>query len=306
MELKDSRRYLIIAALAIAAFFLSYTALKGKKTVVVAAARPMQAGTEIADGDVTLIPVAKAPTGAFKKPQDLVGKQIHVERLPGDIITADMLGPAPQNSLLDGLPKGWRAIGVKVTRDEALGGLLRKGDTVGVVGIVHLNQTVGAKVVLSGLRVLFVPEEFRYKMQTAQSKNAFSPVSSTRTSKEDTVVLGVPSATVPISFALTSPVTATVTPTVGITATAAALIKAPVVTSAVPTPEASKPITMTVVNLSPLEVLALLNAQGNSVHLFLEEPGDAQDGRTPGVLLQALMPSPREGKKRETGWGATP
>ena len=300
----DTRRYLIIAALVAAAFFLSFTALKGKRTLVVAAARPLGAGTEIADGDVTLVPVAKAPKGAFTDPKALIGKRVHVERIPGDIITAGMLGPGPKNTLLEGLPKGWRAIGVDVTRDEARDGRLRPGDTVGVVGVIHVGQQVAAKVVLSGLKVLFVPEEFRYRSQTEQAKSAFSPVT-VRQTKEDTVVLGVPAAAKPISFTLSTPVTATVTPTVSTGVTVTAFI------NSVPTAfggvnqqakraeEGTKPITMTVVSLSPLEVLALLNSEGR-IHLFLEG-GGAEDGRTPGVTLQTLLP-PRREKPRRGGW----
>ena len=302
---RDTRRYLIIAALVAAAFFLSFTALKGKKTLVVAAARPLEAGTEIADGDVTLVPVARAPKGAFTNPKALVGKRVHVERVPGDVITAEMLGPAPENGLLKGLPKGWRAIGVKVTRDEALDGLLRPGDTVGVVGVVHVSQQAAAKVVLSGLKVLFVPEQFRYVSLTTQAENAFSPVSR-RQSKEDTVVLGVPAAATPISFTLSTPVTATVTPTVSTGVTVTMLINS---VPAVPAgthgqaAEGAKPITMTVVNLSPLEVLALLNSEGR-IHLFLEA-GNAKDGRTPGATLQALLP-PRREKPQKGGWEGAP
>ena len=200
IDLKKARSSLVvIGALALITFVLvaGVLAAAQKKASVVIAARALEAGTKLSLADVEVVQVHAGAIleGAFETPEDVVGLVITVQRLPGDQLTADMVGDAAQNALAQALDPDHRAVAIHVDQASGLAGLLRPGDTVSAVGIVDPSTLgglgyqratgAGAKVLLTGLKILFVPYEFRYReLNTEDSGGAMSPVMSSSQDRE--------------------------------------------------------------------------------------------------------------------------
>jgi flagella basal body P-ring formation protein FlgA len=66
---------------------------------VVVAARVLEAGTKLAISDVEVVQIRAGAVlkGAFETVEDVVGLVITVQHLPGDQVTADMIGDAAQH-----------------------------------------------------------------------------------------------------------------------------------------------------------------------------------------------------------------
>ncbi len=198
------------ALVALVTFFLVAAFFAGVKRTVptVVAARPLPAGAKLTARDVRVVQVhasARMP-GAFQNPGEVVGRVLAIARAAGDQITAEMVAEGAY-----GLPAqiapDTRAVGVRVDRAAGVLGLLRPGDRVTVIGILdpselNLGQEYGgfdvaeptprpgpvARVMLSGLKVLVVPQSFRYQETTQGDR--LMPVG--RRTNEDVVLLEAP------------------------------------------------------------------------------------------------------------------
>ncbi len=198
------------ALVALVTFFLVAAFFAGVKRTVptVVAARPLPAGAKLTARDVRVVQVhtsARMP-GAFQNPGEVVGRVLAIARAEGDQITAEMVAEGAY-----GLPAqiapDTRAVGVRVDRAAGVLGLLRPGDRVTVIGILdpselNLGQEYGgfdvaeptprpgpvARVMLSGLKVLVVPQAFRYQEST--DVDQLRPVG--RRTNEDVVLLEAP------------------------------------------------------------------------------------------------------------------
>lgn len=311
---------LIIALLALATFVLVAGVLTAaqKKAPVIVAAHALETGTKLGPNDVEVrhIHASSVLEGAFKTPEEVIGGVITVQRLPGDQVTADMVGDAAQNALAQGLDPDHRAVAVHVDRASGLAGLLRPGDTVSAIAIVDpstwlgtgptapgmgvQNTGAGAKVMLTGLKVLFVPWEFRYReLNTVEDDAGMAPVMATSSGREDgVVVLSAPLAPITVTWALTPTPSATqshpsitdtarVTATVGLTDTNT-MVDPSEIEAAI---AASDNINHTnpTVRVSPVELLALLDARA-TLYLVLEPSQEEAFFSTPGVFLNTLMP----------------
>jgi hypothetical protein len=86
-------------------------ALAAKASVVVAA-RALEAGTKLSLADVKVVQVhaGAALEGAFASVEDVTGLVITIQRMPGDQVTADMVGDAAQNALAQALDPDHRAV----------------------------------------------------------------------------------------------------------------------------------------------------------------------------------------------------
>lgn len=208
----------ITAVVALVTFILVLAFFGGMRRTepTVVAARPLAAGTKLTAQDVRVVYIhrsARLP-GAFADPAEVEGKVLAIARAAGDQITAEMVAEGAY-----GLPAqiaaDARAVAVHVNRASGVLGLLRPGDRVTVIGILDpaefgLNQTFGipgeegampatgtvARVLLSGLRVLVVPQDFRYE---ETSSDVLMPVTARR--DESVVVLEAP--VTPITFTVT-------------------------------------------------------------------------------------------------------
>ena len=206
-----------ITALVVVITFVLVLAFFGgmKRTVpTVVAARALPAGAKLTAQDVRVVQIhrsARLP-GAFRDPAEVEGKILAVARAAGDQITQDMIG-AGAYGLPAQLAPDTRAVGVRVDKASGVLGDLRPGDRVTVIGILDpaelgLEQQASAyveveqmspsfasgspgpvaRVVLSGLKVLLVPQSFRYEESPQGSR--LRPVS--QRASEGVILLEAP------------------------------------------------------------------------------------------------------------------
>ena len=214
--MKQYRNLIIIGVLALVTFILTagFLASARRTAAVVVAAKPLAAGTRIQSGDVVVknIPAAAVLPGAFSDVKDVLGRVVTAQRLPGDQITAGILGDRAISAIAASLPPDHVAMAVNVNRAQGMAGLLRPGDRVTVIGVIDpsdlnaLNPVGGmfasgetsavqpspaARIVLRGLKVLFVPQSFRYEEISDRRRMAVvsSPASAAR---QGEIVLDVP------------------------------------------------------------------------------------------------------------------
>ncbi len=292
MNKKKSRSIfpiLLIAALAggLTLFFLFSLRTD---TEVVVAARAVGVGARLSADDLIVKKMRSgdALPGAVKTVAEAVDQVIGVQRLPGDQITANMLGAQAVSAIAAGLAPDHRAIAVTVSRSAGLAGIVRPGDVVTLIAVIEpptdnssaspLSGTstgsVGllptpevsptstpagassgplkpttpfARVTASGLKVLLVPQTFRYQETTASDAQGFAAAQSSQVGQsEGVIVLDVPV-----------------------------------------TPLAVKGISGTEFVSLP-ELIALLDVQAK-IYLVLEPPTSAVYGNAPGVAIEQLV-----------------
>jgi len=276
----------VLLGLAVTSFFGGLT--RTEKVVVAAHALPVGARLYPDDLEVREIHASAVLPGAFHDPAEALGQLLNVPRLPGEQITADVVGSRAVNAIATTLDPDWRAVGVHVSRAQGVAGVLRPGDSVEVVGIIDtgvLGTYLGfsgeeeeappdpgvlARVVIHDARVVLVPQSFRYQELPETGEEELSLVQAAAASTDEgDVVLAVP--VTPITF------------TLGTTETQEAEAKATGVVGLYDT----EPVTPTVVAVSPVELLALLNSRGE-IHLALE-PVEREVVETPGLALRDLV-----------------
>lgn len=226
----------VLIFLAVSTFFAG---LANDQDVVVAKV-PLSAGTRLTSQllEVKRINASAAMPGAFQTLADLDGQLLVSARMPGDQITQAMVGNRAISALAAALPPDQVAIAVKIDQATGLAGVVRVGDTVGAIGIVtaqdlglqdtafapsspataisansiltntrpaptptpQLPVGASARVALSNLHVLVVPQNFRYE-ETAPSSSGdtFTAVRATADQQKNSViVLAVPMAPIEI------------------------------------------------------------------------------------------------------------
>lgn len=270
--------WIVVVTLALLTFVVVAGAVSRARDVqpLVVAARSLAVGQRLTTSDVEIREMASSAVlpGAFATLEEVLGQTVAVPRAPGDQLTAATLGEGI-NSLVAALPPDWRAVGIEVDEAQGLAGLLRPGDTVGLVAYLEPQRTmvnvVGgtlpdtnalavedspqARLALSGLQVLFVPQEFRYVEQAATGEQSSSGLAGAqRRDRTGVVVLAAPAT--PVTMTIPLSLTGTTTETVRVT---------------------------------PVELLALLNDSGQAqIHLVLE-PDNAQPAVALGVALDDLL-----------------
>lgn len=199
--------------------------LRSTRSVVVAA-QALPAGARL-DADyleVRQVHSSGILPNALTSIDQAQGQVLTIARAPGDQITSDMLGDTATVGIAAQLTPGHRAVAVHVNQASGLVGILRPGDRVAVVAIVNpqeagaetgylLPQETGtavpsgatptptprppspaAWVVVSGLRVLLVPQTFRYEESLpTEEEGAFTLARTTaQASQESVILLDVP------------------------------------------------------------------------------------------------------------------
>ncbi|MGL5864945.1 MAG: SAF domain-containing protein [Dermatophilaceae bacterium] len=116
-------------------------------TTVVAAARPVPAGAELAAGDLRVVAVAAdaAQPGSVTDPAAALGRRVGAALVPGETLTRSRLVP---RSAAEGLATGEVAVHVVVANPAALG-LLGPGQRVMVVAGNGGRPLVRGAIVLS-------------------------------------------------------------------------------------------------------------------------------------------------------------
>jgi len=191
--------------------------------------------------EVKTVPAQARPKDAFAQADQVTGKMVAVGRAPGDIVTASILGDTAQAGIPAELAEGHVALAVKVDLSSGVAGLLRPGQTVTVIGMlspdilqdintlepvsieipepsgpvdpaaptpepsptptVRPPQAPLARLALTGIKVLMVPQGFRYEEVPAgaSEEQMFSSARTTSASQSGSViVLDVPTQTVEV------------------------------------------------------------------------------------------------------------
>ena len=257
---------------------------------IVVAARDLGAGTILQASDLELrdVPKKEVPADAITDPNQLVGKMLAVIRFRGEPITPRSLGPTVQ------LEPDERGIGVRVRADTSVAGILRPGMKVGVIAVVRDQETntLRAKAMLEGLRVLYVPPEFQarpYEPLEARAvvsdKKKTTTTTSTTRAREGTLVLAASVLPAPVYYLSQETARALSEGWATITATGEITV----------TETITDPVIIQQVNLlpppavryvAPVEVLALLNMSGGLVLDLL--PPDPIPGITGGLRIEDL------------------
>ena len=217
-------RMVLVIGLPLIIFLLVLAFLTSARATapVVVVSRALQPGSRLDESAVVVkeLPKAAILTGAFTDPSMVVGQTVTVGRLPGDQITAAMVGGEALSAIAASLEPDRRAVAVKVDRAGGLAGMLQIGDRVTVVGIIdpsvlQLRQTTasttvrvsggaarqeeerspspGAMVLVPNLRVLLVPQSFRYQEAMPGREQELLPAfTSTQAQEAGVILLDVP------------------------------------------------------------------------------------------------------------------
>ena len=236
---KGFRSYLITIGGAVVVFVLVAAFLGGLRstTEVVVARASIPAGARLVEGYLELREVHTGDVlpNALTSIEEAEGQVLTIARAPGDQITSDMVGSAATVGLANQLEPGHRAVAVHVNQASGLLGVLRPGDRVSIVAVVDpqaaqvevrrafyspvptgegkveetelVEQELpgpSAHVVISGLRVLLVPQLFRYEEVLPEDDgDMFAPARTSSSAQNNSVILlDVPTEPVEISEGL--------------------------------------------------------------------------------------------------------
>ena len=163
---------LVVALVSTGVFYgLFVTKLKSEnsgKTLVVAA-KPLEAGTVLAAGDVKAVawPAEQLPQGAFEKPDQVTGKTLFSTLSPAEPVLASRLASSEGDGQSAGVPAGMRAVSVHVSDSSGVLALLHSGHRVDVQVLLPKTQTSDAQVrtALEGVEVLAVNNKVEQNSQ---------------------------------------------------------------------------------------------------------------------------------------------
>lgn len=226
MKKKGLSSYIVTIGGGLVVFVLVAVFLAGLRstTEIVVAGASLPAGARLTAGYLELRQVHTSDVlpGALGSIEEAEGQVVTIARAPGDQITADMLGDAATVGIGSQLQDGHRAVAVHVDQASGLVGVIRPGDSVAVVAVVDpqeaqmqhqtggysvpihtgtgeaeeeeevapQNPSPAAYVAVSGLRVLLVPQLFRYEEALPEEDSGgFSPARTSASAQSDSVVL---------------------------------------------------------------------------------------------------------------------
>jgi Flp pilus assembly protein CpaB len=189
-------------------------------TPTVIAARSIAAGTRLTAADLTTQPLNTNSrlSGALAKPEEAIGQVSLIARAPGDQLTTDLISDQAGVGIPAHLEPGTVALGVHVSQSSGLAGAIREGDHVTAIAIVDPQnlgtltlattgalpgtpepdatplptpkpQTAAARLTITGLKVLLVPQSFRYEEVPQDKTGDLSPVRSSVGNQQNSVIL---------------------------------------------------------------------------------------------------------------------
>ena len=181
--------------------------------------------------DVRELPAGGVPEGAYKTLEEAEGKVLTTARVSGDPITAYVAGESNAAAGIPAqLALNCVAISIKVDQATGLAGVVRPGQRVTVIGVVDPGQipqnnlqslsspiteppavsisgatpipppptptpqppaSAAARVVITGLKVLVVPQTFRYEEVPVSDglSDTFAPARTTSNMQQGSVIL---------------------------------------------------------------------------------------------------------------------
>lgn len=267
---------LALIAGALAFFILSGGAEPPKRSVVQLLSDKYP-GEVIRAEDVRTVQIEVQYTrqSALERVEDAIGKIVLVPRQKGDILLKSDIGdtlPVAPNA---------RLVGIKVSIEETLGGLLKPGDRVTLIASIPMEgmmEQTYTKAFLEGLRVFYVPEEMRpFQLQTEEMKTmGFAVAMQRQPTQEGVIVLEVPVEPVPIVYAYPKSEVTPIKPMSGITES---------LQEAVRNMAYDYEVRLT----SPAEFLAALKAAGAKFTLALM-PHGSKEFFSSGLILEMYVP----------------
>lgn len=154
---------LVVALVSTGVFYgLFVTKLKSENSgrTLVVAAKPLEAGTVLAAGDVKAVawPAEELPQGAYEKPEQVTGKTLFATLSPAEPVLSTRLASSEGDGQSAGVPAGMRAVSVHVSDSSGVLSLLHSGHRVDVQVLLPKTQTASAQVrtALEGVEVLAV------------------------------------------------------------------------------------------------------------------------------------------------------
>ena len=180
--------------------------------------------------EVRSIPAGGVPSDAFKDIKDIEGQMLTVGRAPGDLITASVVGESAASGIPSQLEPGHVALAVRVNMSSGVAGLIREGQTVTLIGMLapdvvqsalttiatepqvyNVNpsdpsaptatpsptatpapmQSPIVRIAISGVKVLLVPQSFRYQELPPGSGNdqMFASATTSQSAQSGSVVV---------------------------------------------------------------------------------------------------------------------
>lgn len=179
--------------------------------------------------EIRTLPRDAIPEGAYTTLEEAVDNVLTTARVSGDPITAYVAGESTASAGIPAqLAPDSVAISIHVDQATGLAGVLRPGQTVSVIAIIDPAQiqqnalqsitsivtapqietangatptpmpptptpqppaSVTARIVISGLNVLVVPQSFRYEEAAATGSDTFLTARTTTSMQEDSVIL---------------------------------------------------------------------------------------------------------------------
>ncbi len=184
--------------------------------------------------EVRSVPAGGVPSDAFKAIADVEGQMLTVGRASGDFITKSVVGESAASGIPSQLQPGHVALAVRVNAASGVAGLIREGQTITIIGMLApdvlqnagLNSALAsapelvadpnapileptpvvtplpaplqsplARIAISGVKVLLVPQSFRYQELPSGSGNdqLFASATTSQSAQSGSViVLDVP------------------------------------------------------------------------------------------------------------------
>ena len=123
---------------------------EGRITRVVIATTDIKRGELIRDNMITLVQIAtkdKQP-GAIESPESLIGKVASTGILQKQQILSSMVEfPEGRMILSEKTPPGKKAYTISIDNISAVGGQIRNGDRIDVIGVMRIPQNIGGKTI---------------------------------------------------------------------------------------------------------------------------------------------------------------
>jgi pilus assembly protein CpaB len=126
----------------------------------VVAAKPLEAGTVLATGDLKVVawPADELPHGAFERAEQVTGKTLFGSVSQAEPVLSMRLASEEGAGQGSGIPAGMRAVSVHVSDSSGVMSLLHAGHKVDVQVVIAKANTVTARIrtAIEGLQVLSV------------------------------------------------------------------------------------------------------------------------------------------------------
>lgn len=155
----------LASGLASAAMLYSYLSTRPVPTAMpnqsmVVAAGNLDDSKTLTSDDVKVVEVLYRPPGAFARIEDLKGRHALVKIPDGQPILTSHLAPAGSApALWNRIPPGKRAVTVAVNEIAGVGGFIKPGYNVDVIGVIRTENDWGSRTIAQDVPVLAIAQD---------------------------------------------------------------------------------------------------------------------------------------------------